>query len=86
MSAVLVLHDVDDVDHWLNSPRRQELMGPRGFTVRTFVDSTGTSQVGLIIEGATLKDFYELLTSSATGDAMRHDGVRADTVRALEER
>ena len=54
MSALLVVHDVDDVDHWLKSPKRQELMGPRGFTVRTFVDPTDSSRTGLIIEGATL--------------------------------
>jgi hypothetical protein len=86
MSALLVVHDVDDVDHWLKSPKRQELMGPRGFTVRTFVDPTDSSRTGLIIEGATLQDFEELLKSDATAEAMKHDGVRPDTMRVLEER
>jgi len=39
MPVLLIVHDVDDVDHWLKSPKRQELFGPRGFTVRTFVDA-----------------------------------------------
>jgi hypothetical protein len=86
MSAMLVLHDVDDVDHWLKSPKREELMGPRGFTVRTFVDPADSSRVGLIVEGATLAEFKELMKSDATADAMKHDGVRADTMRVLEER
>lgn len=86
MSAMLVLHDVDDVDHWLKSPKREELMGPRGFTVRTFVDPADSSRVGLIVEGATLAEFEELMKSDATADAMKHDGVRADTMRVLEER
>ena len=86
MPALLVLHDVDDVDHWLKSPKRQELMGPRGFTIRTFVDPTDSSRVGLIVEGATLGDFEELLKSDAAAAAMKHDGVRPDTVRVLEER
>jgi hypothetical protein len=86
MSALLVLHDVDDVDHWLRSPKRQELMGPRGWTVRTFVDPADSSRVGLIVEGATLAAFEELLKSDATADAMKHDGVRPDTLRVLEER
>ena len=86
MPALLVLHDVDDVDHWLKSPKRQELMGPRGFTIRTFVDPTDSSRVGLVVEGATLGDFEELLKSDATAEAMKHDGVRPDTVRVLEER
>jgi hypothetical protein len=86
MPALLVVHDVDDVDHWLTSPRREELMRPRGYTVRTFVDPTDSSQVGLVVEGATLEDFQQLLKSDAAGDAMKRDGVRADTVRVLEER
>jgi hypothetical protein len=86
MPALLVLHDVDDVDHWLKSPKREQLMGPRGLTVRTFVDPSDSSRVGLIVEGATLKDFEEMLKSDEALDAMRHDGVRADTMRVLEER
>jgi hypothetical protein len=86
MPALLVVHDVDDVDHWLKSPKRQELMGPRGFTVRTFVDPADSSHVGLVVEGATLQDFEELLRSDEAAAAMKHDGVRADTLRVLEER
>lgn len=61
-------------------------MGPRGYTVRTSVDPTGSSRVGLVVEGATLQDFQELLTSNEAPDAMQHDGVRPDTIRVLEER
>jgi hypothetical protein len=86
MPALLVVHDVDDVDHWLTSPKRQELMGPHGYTVRTFVDPADPGRVGLIVEGATLHDFEELLKSEEALEAIKHDGVRADTVRVLEER
>jgi hypothetical protein len=86
MPALLVVHDIDDVDHWLKSPKRQELMGPRGYTVRTFVDPADPSRVGLVVEGATLQEFEELLKSEEALDAIKHDGVRADTVRMLEER
>ena len=86
MPALLVVHDVDDVDHWLKSPKRQELMGPRGFTVRTFVDPNDPGRVGLVVEGATLGDFEEMLKSAETAEAMKHDGVRPDTLRVLEER
>ena len=86
MPALLVTHDIDDVDHWLTSPKRKELMGPGGYTVRTFVDPTDPTRVGLIVEGATLEDFEDLLKSDDAVDAMKHDGVRADTVRVLEER
>lgn len=86
MPALLIVHDVDDVDHWLKSPKRKELMGPRGFTVRTFVDPADSNRVGLIVEGATLQDFEALLRSEEAPDAMKYDGVRADTIRVLEER
>ena len=86
MPALLVVHDIDDVDRWLKSPKREELMGPAGYTVRTFVDPNDASHVGLVLEGATLEDFQELLKSDAAAAAMKHDGVRADTVRVLEER
>jgi hypothetical protein len=86
MPALLVVHDVDDVDHWLRSPKRQELMGPRGFTVRTFVDPNDSNRVGLVVEGASLRDFEELLRAPETPEAMKHDGVRPDTLQVLEER
>jgi hypothetical protein len=86
MPALLVVHDIDDVDHWLTSPKRKELMGPRGYTVRTFVDPTDPNRVGLVVEGATLRDFEDILKSEDAAEAMKHDGVRADTVRVLEER
>jgi hypothetical protein len=86
MPALLVVHDVDDVEHWLKSPKRQELMGPRGFTVRTFVDPNDSNRVGLVVEGATLADFQELLRSDEAPEAMKYDGVRADTLQVLEER
>jgi hypothetical protein len=42
--------------------------------------------VGLVVEGATLDEFEELLKSEAAPEAMKFDGVRADTIRVLEER
>ena len=35
--TVMILHDVDDVEHGVSSPRRMELFGPLGMTGRTFV-------------------------------------------------
>jgi hypothetical protein len=86
MPALLITHDIDDVDHWLKSPKRQELMGSRGFAVRTFVDPADPSRVGLVVEGATVRDFQELIESDAAAEAMKHDGVHPDTMRMLEER
>ena len=49
MTTVMIFHEVDDVDHWLRSPKRQEFFGPLGMTVRTFVDPDKTNRVGLIV-------------------------------------
>jgi hypothetical protein len=38
------------------------------------------------VEGATLADFQELLRSDEAPEAMKYDGVRADTLQVLEER
>lgn len=46
METMLVFHEVDDVDHWAASPKRKELFGPLGMTVRTFRDPAGSNRVG----------------------------------------
>ncbi|MCU1671128.1 MAG: hypothetical protein JWP40_4055 [Blastococcus sp.] len=86
MPTMLVIHEVEDVDHWLKSPTREEVFGPLGYTVRTFVDPTDAHRVGLIVEGPALDVFEEFMKTDAAADAMRRDGVRPDTVRVLLER
>jgi len=36
MATILAFHEVDDVEHWLRSPKRQEIFGPLGITGRLF--------------------------------------------------
>ena len=39
MPTVIGHHDVKDTDHWLASPKREEVFGPLGVTnIRTFVN------------------------------------------------
>jgi hypothetical protein len=83
---MLVIHEVEDVDRWLKSPKREEVFGPLGYTARTFVDPTDARRVGLIVEGPALDVFEQFMKTDAAADAMKHDGVRADTVRVLLER
>ncbi|WP_306909855.1 hypothetical protein [Arthrobacter sp. B3I9] len=85
MATLLIFHEVDDVDHWLGSPRRQELFGPMGMTVRTFVDPGKTHRVGLIVEVPNLDAFQRMMESEAAADAMKFDGVRPDTILTLVE-
>ena len=85
MATVLVFHEVDDVDHWLASPKREEFFGPRGITVRTFRDPQGTNRVGLIAEVPDMAAWDEALQSEEAAEAMKYDGVRPETVVALTE-
>ena len=84
MATMMVFHEVDDVDHWLASPKRDEVFGPRGMTVRTFRDPDGSNRVGLMVEGDT-SGFEEMLQTDEAAAAMKHDGVRPETVVVLVE-
>ena len=85
MTTVMIFHEVNDVDHWLGSPRREEVFGPMGLRVRTFVDPEKTSRVGLIVEVPDMDAFRQLMESEVAADAMRFDGVRPETVLMLVE-
>ncbi len=86
MPTMLVFHDVDDVQHWLSSPKREEFFGPRGATVRTFVDPEGSNHVGLLVEVPSIEAWQEALQEPEAAEAMKHDGVRPETIVALVER
>jgi hypothetical protein len=83
MSTVLIFHEVDDVDHWVKSPKREEVFGPIGVTARTFVDPEKTNRVGLIAEIPDMDAFQKLLQSDAGAEAMKFDGVRPETILVL---
>jgi hypothetical protein len=85
MTTLLIVHEVDDVDHWLTSPRREEVFGPHGFTVRTFTDPTNRNRVGLIVDGPSLDRLQELLQTEEGVEAMKYDGVRPETLVVLTE-
>lgn len=85
MATVLIFHDVDDVDHWLSSPKREELFAPMGITVRTFRDPQGSRHVGLIAEIPDMDAWQRVLESHEGAEAMRFDGVHPDTLLALTE-
>ena len=85
MPTLLVLHEVDDVDHWLASPKREEFFGPLGISARTFVDPQTANRVGLIFEVPDMATFEKALPTPEAADAMKHDGVRPETILVLAE-
>jgi hypothetical protein len=85
MATYLITHEVDDVDHWWNSPKRDEAFGPLGIVLRTFRDPAGSHKVGLIAEIPDIDAFRKFMQSDVAADAIKHDGVRAETLLVLEE-
>jgi len=81
MTTVIAVHEVDDVAHWVSSTKRAEFFGAHGMTVKTFVDPGGKNRVGLIIENVPSVDaLKKSLEGPDAAEAMKHDGVHADTV------
>ena len=85
METLLVFHEVDDVDHWLASPKREEFFGPLGMTARTFPDPQGGNRVGPARRAPRRAAFEAAMQSQAAAEAMRHDGVRPETILGLVE-
>jgi hypothetical protein len=85
MATHVIFHEVDDVEHWLQSPKREEVFGPLGITIRTFRDPQGSNRVGLIAEIPDMDEFQEFMQTDAAAAAMKHDGVRPETLLVLDE-
>jgi hypothetical protein len=85
METLLVFHEVDDVDRWLASPKREELFGPLGMTARAFRDPAGSNRVGLMVEVPDVAAWEAALQTQAAVDAMKFDGVRPETIVGLVE-
>jgi hypothetical protein len=83
MPTLMIFHEVDDVDHWVKSPKREEFFGPLGMTARTFIDPEKTNRVGLIAEVPDMETFQESMQSPEAAEAMKHDGVRPETILVL---
>ena len=83
--TVLVFHEVDDVDHWLRSPKRDEFFGPLGMTHRTFIDPNNTNRVGLVVEVPSMEALQSALATESAAEAMKFDGVRPETMVMLVE-
>ena len=44
MATIIAFHEVDNVDHWLHSPKRQELFGAMGITGQLFTDPANSNR------------------------------------------
>jgi hypothetical protein len=86
MPTVIGHHDVKDTDHWLASPKREEVFGPLGVTnIRTFVNPANRTQVAVLMDIADLDVVMAAMQNQAMADAMEHDGVLPETLVFLVE-
>ncbi|HEY7959301.1 MAG TPA: hypothetical protein VID20_04495 [Sphingomicrobium sp.] len=85
MATHIAFHEVDDVDHWLSSSKRDEVFGALGITTRAFRDPAGSNRVGLIAEIPDFAAFQQFMATEAAADAMKADGVRPETLLILSE-
>lgn len=80
MPKMIVTHEVDDVAHWLASPKREDVFAGVLSNIKTCVLPGSSSRVGLSMDVTDLDAFEAIMKSDAGADAMKHDGVRPDTV------
>jgi hypothetical protein len=86
MPTVIAYHDVKDTQHWLASPKREEVFGPLGVTnIRTFVDQENPTRVAVLMDVADMDAVMAAMQTSEMADAMDYDGVLPETLVILTE-
>jgi hypothetical protein len=86
MPTVIGYHDVEDTQHWLASPKRAEFFGPLGVSnIRTFVDPQNPTRVAVLMDVPDMDAVMEAMQTEAAAEAMKHDGVVADSLVILVE-
>jgi hypothetical protein len=81
-----VTHEVTDTDHWLSSPKREELLPSLGASnLRTFVNPQDRTKVALVMDIADLDVLYAVLESPSDelAEAMKYDTVLPETMAIL---
>ena len=86
MATVMIFHEVDDVDHWVKSPKREEVFGPLGITnIRTFIDPQNATRVAVLMEVPDMDALNAAMQNPEMAEAMAYDGVVAETLVVLVE-
>src|SRR6188472_1936758 len=71
MPTVFVYHDVEDKDHWLASPKREEFLRPLGVTnIRLFVDPENPTRVGGLMDVSDMDAVMAAMRTDAAAEAM----------------
>jgi hypothetical protein len=79
MPKIIVTHEVDDVAHWLASPKRAEVFAGVATDITPFVHPDDSHRVALSMDVPDVEAFEAVVNSPAGAAAVKHDGVRLDT-------
>ena len=86
MPTVIAHHNVNDKDHWLASPKREEVFGPLGVTnIRTFVNPQDPTRVAILMDVADMDVVMAAMQRPEMGEAMAYDGVIPESLVILVE-
>jgi hypothetical protein len=86
MPHVIVIAEVKDVPHWLNSQKRAEVLGARGYSdIKTYVDQDGSNRVALAMNVEDLDAARADGQTQEVVDLMEYDGVVLETVVSFVE-
>ncbi len=80
MPKMVVTHEVDDVAHWLASPKREEVFAGVGSNIQTYVLPGEPNKVALAMDVTDMAAFEGVIQSESGAEAMKYDGVRPATV------
>ena len=80
MPKLVFTHEVDDVAHWLASPKREEVFAGVATNIQTYVHPTEPNRIALSMEVADMGALEAVMKSEAGAEAMKYDGVRPETI------
>lgn len=80
MPRIIATHEVDDVAHWLASPRRAEVFAGVATNITTCVLPGDAHRVAVAFDVADMAAFEAVIKSEAGAAAMKYDGVRPETL------
>lgn len=80
MPRLVATHEVEDVAHWLASPKRAEVFSGIATNLTTYVLPGDSNKVALSMDVADMDKLDAMMKSEAGAAAMKYDGVRPDTI------
>ncbi|MEM9633389.1 MAG: hypothetical protein AAGA50_18810 [Pseudomonadota bacterium] len=80
MPKIVATHEVDDIAHWLSSPKREEVFAGIASNIETYVLPGDSNRVAVTMDVPDMVAFEAQMKSDAGAAAMKFDGVRPETV------